>query len=67
MGDANALQSGTDLIEDFTAVRDDDHARSPLENLGRDVGEEDCLAGACGADRKRAVCTRSEGPSDIVC
>ena len=67
MRDTDTLQSGADLIEDFTAVCDDDHARPTLEDLGRDVGEEDCLAGAGGAHRKRAVCSRSERPSDIVC
>jgi hypothetical protein len=67
MRDANALQSGTDLIEDFAAMRDDDNARPPLEDLGRDVGKEDCFTGAGRADRQRAVCSRSERPSDIVC
>ena len=67
MRDANALQSGADLIEDFTAMRDDNHARPTLKDLGRDVGEEDRLTGAGGADRQRPVCSRSKGRSDVVC
>ena len=66
MGDIDALQRGTDLLEDFLPVRDDDHPGSALQDLIGDVAEEDCLSGSSGADRQRPLGAGPECRTDVL-
>jgi hypothetical protein len=63
---ADALQCGTDLLEDFFPVRDDDHPGPAFQDLLGDVREEHRLAGSSGADGDRPLGAGRERGSDVV-
>ena len=66
MGDFQLREGGVRLVEQFGAVDEDERAVALGGGVGRHVGEDDGLAGACRGDQERTLAACPEGFADLV-